>query len=530
MSHFCHTWNGGRALDASFSLLARSLACHPWCYLLTWHNFASCTDPIWCASGPWLRGKQFVHKSWADLACADPTDPLAQVECEHQLSLERDRTAAVARQRDAAEARLLAAEARAAAMEAQFTEYRAAQWATPEGQLQIQLQEAQAAAAAAQTRAGKAVKARKHYKDQVMKLARELAALHQQRQQEQLQQQQRQQEEAKNREQSSAAAAQAAELSGLREQLAILRAAAMAAAAAEPPVHPHSPTSSDMGWPQQQHNKQRKQRHRHDKENDYQQHQQDSQPGVKQHKQSLMQEPKRAGRKGTTAADAGQAYSDAEESPTSRGSSDYHSDAGGASEYDGSSSEDELEHVQEQVVMAHSSRRARLQKLQEQQHKRRGLESVVSGKRLAAAAGAVGAAADAALAEVAALAAILNQPRPGSAQAKAQQQQEAQSVARSAVSPVPPAAQQQRMSPGPMQPASCSDSPEGQRQHEEHKAADAVHEQHDLSPGVDPLMEVRRLLKEKVELLASGLYGRDDAVILQIDARVQALAEQQLAG
>jgi hypothetical protein len=40
-----------------------------------------------------------------------------QVECEHQLSLERDRTAAVARQRDAAEARLLAAEARAAALE-----------------------------------------------------------------------------------------------------------------------------------------------------------------------------------------------------------------------------------------------------------------------------------------------------------------------------------------------------------------------------------------------------------------------------
>lgn len=42
---------------------------------------------------------------------------VCQVECEHQLSLERDRTAAVARQRDAAESRLLAAEARAAALE-----------------------------------------------------------------------------------------------------------------------------------------------------------------------------------------------------------------------------------------------------------------------------------------------------------------------------------------------------------------------------------------------------------------------------
>jgi hypothetical protein len=47
------------------------------------------------------------------LCCLQP----AQVECEHQLSLERDRTAAVARQRDATEARLLAAEARAAALE-----------------------------------------------------------------------------------------------------------------------------------------------------------------------------------------------------------------------------------------------------------------------------------------------------------------------------------------------------------------------------------------------------------------------------
>jgi hypothetical protein len=39
------------------------------------------------------------------------------------------------------------------------------------------------------------------------------------------------------------------------------------------------------------------------------------------------------------------------------------------------------------------------------------------------------------------------------------------------------------------------------------------------------MAEVRRLLKEKAELLSTGLYGRQDAVILQIDARVQALAE-----
>lgn len=45
-----------------------------------------------------------------------------------------------------------------------------------------------------------------------------------------------------------------------------------------------------------------------------------------------------------------------------------------------------------------------------------------------------------------------------------------------------------------------------------------------------PMAEVRRLLKEKAELLATGLYGREDAVIGQIDARVQLLAELAAAG
>jgi hypothetical protein len=50
------------------------------------------------------------------------------------------------------------------------------------------------------------------------------------------------------------------------------------------------------------------------------------------------------------------------------------------------------------------------------------------------------------------------------------------------------------------------------------------------SSGSSPMAEVRRLLKEKAELLATGLYGREDAVIGQIDARVQALAELAAAG
>lgn len=78
-------------------------------------------------------------------------------------------------------------------LQAQFSEYRAAQRATPEAQLQLQLQEAQAAAARAHEAAARALKVKKQYKQQVLQLAREVAALHQQRQAEaarQLEQQQ----------------------------------------------------------------------------------------------------------------------------------------------------------------------------------------------------------------------------------------------------------------------------------------------------------------------------------------------------
>jgi hypothetical protein len=38
------------------------------------------------------------------------------------------------------------------------------------------------------------------------------------------------------------------------------------------------------------------------------------------------------------------------------------------------------------------------------------------------------------------------------------------------------------------------------------------------------MAEVRRLLKERAELLSSGLYSRGDEVIAELDARVAALA------
>ena len=83
-----------------------------------------------------------------------------QVECEHQLGLERERTAAAIKQRDAAEART-------AALESQFTEYVTAQRNAPESQLKAELADAQRAAEAAEQKLGAAMKLKQKYKQQV---------------------------------------------------------------------------------------------------------------------------------------------------------------------------------------------------------------------------------------------------------------------------------------------------------------------------------------------------------------------------
>lgn len=85
---------------------------------------------------------------------------LVQVECEHQLGIECERTAAAIKQRDAAEART-------AALEAQFTEYVATQRNAPEAQLKLELVEAQQAVKAAEAKLQAAVKLKQKYKQQV---------------------------------------------------------------------------------------------------------------------------------------------------------------------------------------------------------------------------------------------------------------------------------------------------------------------------------------------------------------------------
>jgi centrosomal protein CEP120 len=85
---------------------------------------------------------------------------LLQVECEHQLGIERERTAAASQQRDAAEAR-------AAALEVQLTELVASQRSAPESQLKVQLAEALQAAKAAEAKLHAALKLKQKYKQQV---------------------------------------------------------------------------------------------------------------------------------------------------------------------------------------------------------------------------------------------------------------------------------------------------------------------------------------------------------------------------
>lgn len=316
----------------------------------------------------------------------------------------------------------------------------------------------------------------------------------------------------------SAAASQAAELSGLREQLAALRTAALAAAA-DSPAYLHSPASSDHSRHQQQHHRRRKarQRYRDDKENhphnvQQQQQQHRGKQGVQQQHHAHLQQD--AGFAAASTA-AGDVYLDEEVEQFSSGNEQQgYSSASDSRDASAGESESDTECTEHPAAV---SRRAKLQQLQKQRHMQsRRLEPGVDKAPAVAASGPGGAAADAAMAEVAALAAILNQPRQASAQAQQHQQQEGQQVSPVAASPA-------------QQDTSAIDRSSAQpQQHQETSIAAAPPRQQLLSPESNPLSEVRRLLKEKVELLASGLYGRDDAVILQIDARVQALAEQQL--
>jgi centrosomal protein CEP120 len=93
--------------------------------------------------------------------------PYVQVECEHQLAIERDRGAELARQRTAAEQRAQAAQQQAEEARRQLEDAREEQRASPAGLLQQQVSELRGELRRAEERAARAVKAKNEYKQQV---------------------------------------------------------------------------------------------------------------------------------------------------------------------------------------------------------------------------------------------------------------------------------------------------------------------------------------------------------------------------
>ncbi|KAG2432446.1 hypothetical protein HXX76_008792 [Chlamydomonas incerta] len=128
------------------------------------------------------RRKELEREAGSRLAEAEAAVRRLQVECEHQLDIERDRNAELVRRVAMLEERLAASDARCLAVENEFADFRAATRSTPEAELTRQLAAAREAAKAAEVRAAKAAKAKQGYKDQVRKLAEQLAALQRRRQ------------------------------------------------------------------------------------------------------------------------------------------------------------------------------------------------------------------------------------------------------------------------------------------------------------------------------------------------------------
>ena len=101
-----------------------------------------------------------------------------QEECEHKLKLERLKMAEVARAKEELEAQVAEERAKAKAVEAEFDAFRREARASPEAQLQGDVARLQAKLAETEARLHKAQGSRQHYKDQTIKLARELARMH----------------------------------------------------------------------------------------------------------------------------------------------------------------------------------------------------------------------------------------------------------------------------------------------------------------------------------------------------------------
>ncbi|GLI70596.1 hypothetical protein VaNZ11_015526 [Volvox africanus] len=127
------------------------------------------------------RRKELEREHAARMVEAEAAVRRLQVECEHQLDIEKDRNAELVRRVAALEERLGASEMRCLTVENEFADFRAAARSTPEAELARQLAEAREGVKAAEARAAKAAKAKQGYKEQVRKLVDQMATLQRRR-------------------------------------------------------------------------------------------------------------------------------------------------------------------------------------------------------------------------------------------------------------------------------------------------------------------------------------------------------------
>jgi len=121
------------------------------------------------------RRKEIERQAAARAAEAQTTIRRVQEECEHQIQMEKIRSSELGRLKRETEERLREGQARVKTLEKEFDDYRHKVRATPEAKLQAEVVRLQQKLALSEGRQLKLQSAKQHYKDQVIRLARELA-------------------------------------------------------------------------------------------------------------------------------------------------------------------------------------------------------------------------------------------------------------------------------------------------------------------------------------------------------------------
>ncbi len=121
------------------------------------------------------RRKEIERQAAARAAEAQTTIRRVQEECEHQIQMEKIRSSELGRLKRETEERLREGQTRIKTLEKEFDDYRHKVRATPEAKLQAEVVRLQQKLALSEGRQLKLQSAKQHYKEQVIRLARELA-------------------------------------------------------------------------------------------------------------------------------------------------------------------------------------------------------------------------------------------------------------------------------------------------------------------------------------------------------------------